>query len=50
LTPPLPESRPEREPLRLDFQTVLLRRPVAPPPPRGEGIVQAILSWLDAQL
>jgi hypothetical protein len=50
LTPPLRETRPEREPLRLDFQTPLLRRPAAPPPPRSEGIVQAILSWLDAQL
>jgi hypothetical protein len=50
MTPPLREARSEREPLRLDFQSPLLRRPAAPPPPRGGGIVQAILAWLDAQL
>jgi hypothetical protein len=50
MTPPLRESRPEREPLRLDFQAPLVRRPSAPPAPRGEGIIQAILSWLDSQL
>jgi hypothetical protein len=26
------------------------RRPDAPPPSRTEGIVQAILTWLDGQL
>jgi hypothetical protein len=52
VSPPAHERQQEREPLHLDFRVfgVPVRRPESPPPSRPEGIIRAVLDWLDAQL
>jgi hypothetical protein len=49
VTPPAVDRTREREPTPREMKHPL-RRPDAPSASRAEGIVQAILTWLDAQL
>jgi len=50
VTPPAAERIREREPLPVEARGRPPLRPESPPPSRTEGIVQAILVWLDGQL
>ena len=49
MTPPVADRSREREPIAREVKHPL-RRPDSPASSRPEGIVQAILTWLDAQL
>jgi hypothetical protein len=50
MTSPLRNTSADREPLHFDFRGTPVRRPEPHRPARTDGIVQAILAWLDAQL